>query len=170
MKQLVSALRQAASDSNWRAALFIGLAMPDICGKLQSPLENSGKRYRAWFEKYLAANYVFDGPEGPQMFMTAGDCWALRCALLHAGSDEINEQQAQKQLSQFKFTTNPAAHMMKIESVLVLNVGRFCEEICTAAELWMNDMEGNLEVEERIKSMMVVEESVFSPIPGVLVS
>jgi hypothetical protein len=167
MLQFVAAIRQSLQAENWHAALFLSLAMPDICAKLETPESgNAGPRYRCWFDKYLASVNKTNIMGHEVTFMTAGDCWALRCSLLHEGSDDVGEQRARETVSKFRFTTM-GMHRIKIEEVLVLNVARFCEEVCHAVEAWSTDVENVPEVQDRITGIVAIEHGAFSPQPGV---
>ena len=55
MKDILDAIRKAIKDKNWCGALFISLALPDICGKIENPNFLSGKRYKDWFNKYMSS-------------------------------------------------------------------------------------------------------------------
>lgn len=106
MERFVSAIRMSAQSQNWYAALFMALAMPDICSKLEQPESgSSGPRYKSWFEKYLLPVNTTESMGHRVVFMTPGDCWALRCSLLHEGSDDVGEQRAKETVSRFRFTT-----------------------------------------------------------------
>ena len=167
MQQLIAAIRGSLQSENWHAALFLSLAIPDICSKLENPESgNSGPRYRAWFDRFLAPLNKTNIMGHEVTFMTAGDCWALRCSLLHEGTDDVGEQRARETISRFRFTTL-GSHRIKIENVLVLNTARFCEEVCAAAEAWGNEVQGNAEVQQRIAGIVKIEHGAFSPYPGV---
>lgn len=58
MQRFVDSIRKAVKDENWFSAIFIALAMPDICGNLEDPsVGNVGKKYRKWFNQYLKDKY-----------------------------------------------------------------------------------------------------------------
>lgn len=40
------AIRRSLSAKNWFGALFLSLAMPDICGVLEAPTDSVGTRYK----------------------------------------------------------------------------------------------------------------------------
>lgn len=161
MQQFVVAIRNSLENQNWHAALFLSLAMPDICAKLEKPESgNAGPRYRNWFDKYLASINKTNIMGHDVTFMTAGDCWALRCSLLHEGSDDVGEQRAMETVSQFRFTTM-GVHRIKVGQVLVLNVARFCEEVCQAVEAWSRGVENNPEVQGRINGIVAIEHQSF---------
>jgi len=167
MKRLTSAVRDSLKAQNWYGALFLTLALPDICTKLESPNSgSSGPRYRAWFDRYLRAVYTRDIMGRQTVFMTAGDCWALRCSVLHEGTDDVGEQRSRETLARFRFTTK-GSHRIRIENVLVLDVASFCEEFCRAVETWAEDMKANDAVRHRMLSMIEVQSEPFTPYPGV---
>lgn len=61
MQQYLESMRKAVKDENWFAALFLALAMPDICAKLETPnipKGEIGKFYRDWFNRYLRKIYT----------------------------------------------------------------------------------------------------------------
>lgn len=60
MERFVSAIRKSSGDKNWFGALFMALAMPDICGALETPTVKTGARYRRWFNENLKHKYVFE--------------------------------------------------------------------------------------------------------------
>ncbi|WP_210510186.1 hypothetical protein [Pantoea ananatis] len=60
MERFVSAIRKSSGDKNWFGALFMALAMPDICGALETPEVRNGVRYRRWFDENLKSKYVFE--------------------------------------------------------------------------------------------------------------
>ncbi len=58
MEQFSNAIRNCLDSQNWYGALFISLAVPDICGNITYPeLRGQGfvkERYERWVEKYLS--------------------------------------------------------------------------------------------------------------------
>ena len=167
MQRFTSAIRTSIQSENWYAAIFLALTMPDICSKLETPTSgSSGPRYKAWFDKFLAGTYTSNIMGRESIFMTSGDCWALRCSLLHEGSDDIGQQNARETLARFHFTTL-GSHRIRIDNVLVLNTANFCEEMCQAVESWLIAVATKPEVQERIATMIEVKTGAFSPSFGV---
>jgi hypothetical protein len=56
MQQFLISIRADIATKNWFGALFMTLAMPDICAALEDGTTN-GARYRDWFDRYLKAEY-----------------------------------------------------------------------------------------------------------------
>jgi len=78
MDELLQQIESSLVNKEFYLALFISLAMPDICGALVSKNgEAKGRRYKNWFDKYVAPKYNgnFDG----------SNCYAFRCSALHQG-------------------------------------------------------------------------------------
>src|SRR5688572_18877827 len=91
MKRFIDAGREAVRSNNLYAALGLALVLPDICSQLETPKEKVGDRYRRWFRKWAEPKFMHEvGPDRtPTVFLSAQDCYLLRCSLLHAGSDEL---------------------------------------------------------------------------------
>jgi uncharacterized protein YfbU (UPF0304 family) len=168
MKELINAVQISLQTKNWHAALFVALALPDICSKLECPnSKKSQGRYITWFNRYLSDKYIHEVGADHQrhVFLTGEDCYALRCAYLHEGSDEITEQTCQQVLNNFKFTTD-LSHLNYINNgdnkTLQLQVETFCKEICTAVGQWLRDVSTNNEVQNRISKMLKIHDSIFT--------
>lgn len=163
MKDLIVAIDKALQDKNWYGALFISLTIPDICGRLQYPKLKTGKRYVSWFEKYLKEKYTSRvGASGKEhVFLSGEDCYSLRCALLHEGTDDITRQKSRKVLEKFLFMTtgshcnymqNNYVNGKRVPTTLQLNVERFCRDISSAAEKWLEDVAGDKAIMEELKN------------------
>lgn len=145
IRHMVSDVRAALNAKAWFAALALAVALPEICGKLDEPKLSPGARYSRWFDRYLARLYL-DNATPPQPMMTGGDCFALRCAVLHEGSDELGAHKAAQVLARFTFAAPPdgagSVHRNVIYgrgATMLVQVDEFCEEICSAVEAWMSD-------------------------------
>jgi hypothetical protein len=162
MDNFIQALEKCVADKNWYGALFIALTLPDICGKIEYPTKNSStQRYKDWFERYLEPLYTKQiGAMGMvHKFLSGSDCYALRCALLHEGTDEIGEQRAQEALDRFHFTEPPQSgciHLNQSGKVLQLQVDKFASEMIQAIRAWLSDVSCDNEKQERLSKLMKV--------------
>lgn len=161
MDRFVSAIRGAIDQRNWYAALALSLTMPDICGRLESPNQRSQKRYVQWCDKYLTPRYTSPvGPASvPHIFLNGDDCYALRCAVLHEGSDEIVTQQARKALESFFFVApidGIVIHNNQVGSRLQLQVDIFANDICAGVDRWIIDVSADHDIAERIAALMQI--------------
>jgi hypothetical protein len=168
MRRFTDAINRCLSDQNWYGALCLSLIMPDICGKIAYPKLNTADRYKTWYNDYLAQYYSANISGTKVIFLTASDCYALRCALLHTGSDNITDQRAREILERFAFLTT-GSHCIKVNNVLALNVKKFCEDIIRALEAWGKDMDADNEAKDKINNLLRIYDKGFSPQSGVMI-
>jgi len=166
MNNLTHALESAIEQKNWYAAVMLALTLPDICGKIEYPGEHSGTRYKKWCEKYLEPKYTHQvGPaqmENIHKFLSGSDCYALRCALLHEGSDDITEQRARESLDRFHFTAPPESgsmHCNQKNTVLQLQVDLFAKDVIESISAWLSDIKGNAEKENKLAELVTIYDS-----------
>lgn len=153
-RDYISSIKYSLSVRNWYAALFVSLTIPDICGKYSYPNTNSSaKRYAQWFDKYVSDYYTTRTkiPKGIALttFLNGNDCYALRCSMLHEGSNEITHQFSRKHINNFVFIA-PSENdfsfgtlFCKDVATFRLKVDEFCINICNAIELWLIDIEND---------------------------
>jgi hypothetical protein len=158
---LYKAIESAIANKNWYAALFIALSIPDICGHIESPTEKSQARYEQWFEKYMLTKYssVNNWDKSLYIYLSPSDCYALRCALLHEGRDNITEQRAREALDRFHFIEPPPntiRHCNQINNVLQLQVDIFCRDILEGLTQWHRDIQGITCLEQQINAIFKV--------------
>ncbi|HDR2331879.1 TPA: hypothetical protein ACQZHX_001742 [Enterobacter sichuanensis] len=146
MQRFVESIRRSLQTQNWFAAIFMSLAMPDICGALEHPAANVGERYRDWFTRYLAEKYTLRYVQ-----FTAQDCYKFRCKCLHQGLAVRDNNE--------KFSLTPPIpphrfHLNSFNGVIQLQIDILCEDICLAVEEWARDVEDNNEVQNRILELI----------------
>jgi len=170
VENLRHALESALKERNWYAALFIALTVPDICGYLETPGAGSRRRYEAWFDRYMGEKYTsLIGPDRtPHVFLSGADCYALRCAFLHEGRDEITEQRAREALERFHFVEpapNRYIHCNQRNQVLQLQVDVFCRHILEGFSSWIGEASNCMEIRERMREIL----RIYPPtqIPGI---
>lgn len=130
--------------------------MPDICGKLETPLEKSQVRFVSWYDRYLLKKY--QAPVGPAKavttFLSGNDCYALRCAFLHQGEFDIQDQRARKALERFHITAPRhgwVVHMNMVNGqALQLQVDKLCLDICAAVEEWLSTVAHDADIQGRM--------------------
>ena len=160
------ALKNSLEQENWYASVILALTLPDICGNIEYPGEYSGARYKKWCEKYLEPKYTHQVGT-TQMgyvhkFLSASDCYALRCALLHEGSDDISEQRARESLDRFHFTAPPISgsmHCNQKNNVLQLQVDLFAQDVINSIYEWLRDIEGDRTKKDRIEELVTIYDS-----------
>ncbi len=149
MKRFTDSGRKALQDENLYIALSLALTLPDICGSIEDPGQGkSQKRYEAWYKKWLEPTYTQaafrDIPA--KIFLTAADCFQLRCSLLHSGSADL-EQKKVVDVESFKFFDDTTkAHRSYVggnsingvlqPTYLQLNAALFCRDVFDAVDRW----------------------------------
>lgn len=174
MERFTKAIEKSIKSENWYAALTLALTMPDICGQISYPdlrgPGNSKKRYIKWFDRYMLHHYESPFHGEGFIFMSGGDCYALRCALLHEGRDDVTGQSARRKevLSKITFSTT-GSHRCHIDGILILNLQAFCSEICQGVKSWSEDYKDSSDVQDAIKELLTIHTQGFSPSFGVFV-
>lgn len=189
MQNFLTALEKCVETENWYGALFIALTLPDICGKIEYPNINySSPRYIKWSNKYVMGFYnrehnplkdkeiasdkesLPDNMEN-KPFMTGNDLYALRCAYLHEGSNELGGHKIRETLDRFMFKQPPKNHTIhnnRFEIGIGLNSGNslqiqvseFSKDIIFAVRQWLCDIQHDQVKMGKINNLAVID---FSP-------
>jgi len=161
MRHLLTAINASIAQQNWYAAPSLTLALPDICGWLEDPSAPTQDRYVSWFDRFVAGNYE-------SFFLSGRDCYALRCAFLHEGREEIITQRAREVLDRFQFTVVPRPDLMihcnRFGSKLQLQVDIFCSEFVAGGEEWLQKVGTRSEVQARMLSLLRIYDVNVRPI------
>lgn len=166
MEEFIEALEKNIRDGNWYGAIFLCLTLPDICGKIEFPGKSSSRRYSEWFERYVQPKYTRRvGPpsmDNVHTFLSGNDCYALRCALLHEGVENIGTQKAQEALESFHFTTPPengCVHMNQVGSILQLQIDEFANDVIAGIQDWLGDISADEQKQSELAGLMKVHGS-----------
>jgi len=163
MDALFTAIETSIEQENWHAAIALSLTIPDICARLEDPRNKSKGAYIGWFERHLQSTY--ESRYRPEPFINAADFYALRCAFLHAGVDELTQQPVRDRLSRIRFST-VGPHIAQINDVLVLHPRNFCQEVLAAARAWSGKVAQDASVLARMNALAAIEHEAFSPVDG----
>jgi len=168
MTHLVEAVRRSITEKNWYAALAGALLLPDVAARIDGRPGQSGARFAAWFDDYLLPAYTVSLPDGPEIFLSGNDCYALRCAYLHEGDFDIFGQSARNLLDRFHFVVQVSGMSQHCNlvvnnstvpptKVLQLRVDRFCEDVCAAVEKWLQARGSDPSVQAAIARLPWIE-------------
>lgn len=158
MHRFTSSIRKSLEEKNWYGALMTSLTLPDICGQIETPREGSKSRSVRWLKKWIEPLYTSQN----HVFLSADDCYALRCSFLHEGVSNIEEQRARQVLNDFHFITplpGMSIHNNKVNNTLQLQVDIFCNEIADAVDNWAIETSENPDIIERIEGLIVIHDS-----------
>lgn len=163
--RFVNSIKMAIQNENWYGALSTALMMPDICGRLEFPEDAPKERYLKWYNKWVLDKYIgFLGPNRlKHIFFSGSDCYAFRCAYLHEGSSNIEDQNAREALSRIHFISPPDGkieHNNQHNNVLQLQVNIFCEDICQSVEEWNIYAKDNVDdLEDKLQHLLRIYDS-----------
>lgn len=160
MQQFIKSIEHSVKSKNWYGALFMALAMPDICRSLERPKIAQGEIglwYRDWFDRYLSQNYSQSRLEETNFH--AQDCWLFRCSCLHSGIDAENR----KRMMKFCFTAplegdGICIHKNYLNGTLQLQVDIFCQDMISAVNTWMREMASNKDIQSRIEMLIKINQ------------
>jgi hypothetical protein len=172
MRQFTNSVAQALQAGNWYAALYLSLALPDICARLEADDgKTTSARYMTWFDRFLAARYRAIVGKREHVFLSANDCYSLRCAALHEGGSDISGQRLRQVISRFHFTALPGIHCNQFNSVLQLEVCVFCQDVCAAVHDWLAVFPSeHPDKVNRLQELLVVHEQTNEVAPGIVIS
>lgn len=172
MKRFTDAGRKALKDENFYAALTLALMLPDVCGSLEDPgTGKSKKRYEAWVKKWLEPTYTTP----TKVFLSAEDCFQLRCSLIHSGSSDVDANQA-TDIERFRFFDNSNKSHCNYSSgnyengvlqptYLQLNADQFCRDVFDAVDRWDASVANDNAVQAEKKKLLFLH-SAGASIPG----
>lgn len=181
MNGFIESIQLSIENRNWHAAILTALCLPDICCNLQHGKSDRNK-YREWFDRYVRKYYeppfdieIVSGEKKTKFLLNGCDCYALRCSVLHGGSDSILSQSARNFLNGFIFVAPPqgfTVHRNWIDGKLNLQVDLFCRDIVKGVLEWKEEMlSNNQKISGRIDRIMKIhcEENDGSfTVPGLL--
>lgn len=132
--RLINEINIALNNGLYLSALISALTLPDVCGKAEYPKENTGDRYKNWYDTYVNDRNL-----------PSETVYRLRCDLLHEGSVEMRDRDQVK----FKLMTNQFTQQIGLDfcfdvsithadgsndHIVKIYVGYLCTAICRAAQ------------------------------------
>ena len=182
MQRFVDSIAKSVETENWFSALFLALAVPDVCGALEDPEAGVGERYRSWFNRYMKRKYDPENlyelvsetspeslermpheaieslksmPPNAECAFTASDCYRFRCRCLHQG---LSQKMGGEKIHFTAPDKNKAitTHMSSFNGLYQLQIDIFCIDVCNAVKKWAADISGNVEIERRIEELIEI--------------
>lgn len=167
MEALLESIELSAETENWNSAIALSLMIPDICPALAG-VPQGRARYLDWFRDHALSRFSIINSYINIALLSAEECYAMRCSILHAGTDELSVDKKNPNLSKIIFTTTGSS-FVRIDDVLIIHPADFAHRMCASARGWIATVSGDSDIQDRMKKMTKVEDSVFSPIPGVYI-
>lgn len=162
MKRFTDAGRKALADGNLYAALSLALMLPDICGSIEDPgPSKSQRRYERWCRTWLQPKFtrLASGFAREMIYLTAEDCYQLRCSLIHSGSAGI--ETAKRNLDRVEFFDNTTKlHCTYVHGpnlkFLQLNAEKFSLTMYDAVDEWDASIAGDSRLQAEKDKLLVI--------------
>ncbi|WP_127599967.1 hypothetical protein [Nitratireductor alexandrii] len=168
MKRFTESGRMAIKDGNLYCALTLALMIPDICGSMEHPGPGkSQKRYEAWFEKWAEPQFTrLIGPNSARsVFISAKDCFQLRCSLIHSGSARLDPKKPANVDHFLFFDQTSTSHLNSIivgtDKFIQLRADLFCEELFKAAEKWDEAVANDDKIQKEKMNLLTIHSRGF---------
>jgi len=174
MKRFTDAGRKSIVCGNLYAGLSLALTIPDICASLEDPGPGKSRdRYVKWCENWVQPKFTrqIPAPDGcgkteSKVFVSAQDCYQLRCSLVHSGTTEINPAKKEV-LDRFEFFDGTAGgHLNWCErnilngemqpNFLQLKADLFSQTLFDAADEWDQAVANDPNVQAEKKKLLVI--------------
>lgn len=155
MDELLRQIERSLSSGSYLLSLYTCLALPDICGALESHNgEASGNRYKGWFNRWVAPKY--DG------LMNGDQCYAYRNGVLHQGRAK-HRNLGYKRIIFLEPNPNLTFHRNIFSDALNIDLTIFCNDLISSVREWLQAMKGNSIFEENYAHFMKRNENGISP-------
>lgn len=97
-------------------------------------------------------------PNVQKVLLSGADCYALRCALLHKGSDQMDRQRAQDTLERFVFTIPRGRACfngnLMMPGILQISVPIFCSQVAVAVDDWAKTVATDMGIQQEMKRLL----------------
>ncbi|MER8959276.1 hypothetical protein [Mesorhizobium sp. M0701] len=164
MKRFTEAGRQSIAAGNLYGGLSLALTLPDICASLEDPGPNkSRKRYERWCTEWIQPKYtkIIGLERRTVVFLSATDCFQLRCSLIHSGSAEVESAKAGS-VNQFEFVDDSvSSHCNRAQTstgvtILQLKASRFSIDVFDAVDAWDDAKVGVASVQNEKAKLLTI--------------
>lgn len=191
IEQYVNDIYNALHNKCYYPALALTLALPDICGMVEYPKDDVGKRYINWIDKYLGERF-FCGSEFDENepYLTGEVIYNLRNTFLHQGSPNVQKDKIRKESNQLdRFTiilgdgnlvVNYTKHFGTSEhkdteyKEIGIEINYLCQNICECARWYYQQNKDKFcfdlniitkeELENNLKEKVYQDESIIKEI------
>lgn len=165
LNPIIAELSSDLGNKTPYAALSLALTSPDICSYIEAGTKsNVGKRYKAWIDKYFLTTIDYNGR------MKSGDLYALRCAYLHNGTNDLSFHKEMEIVNKFRFIYSVHNNIIHKNStinttsgftVMQLDVNSFCKEVAAAIQYFIDSNKENAVIENNAKELMIIENDMY---------
>jgi hypothetical protein len=154
--RLLQEITFAAELGLFYLALFGALALPDICGGMESPNGQANeKKYIDWFDKWVAPKY--DG------MVSGQDCYGFRCSMLHQARARPHKGSFSRVIFLEPNTRGIFMHRNILNDALNLDIGTFCGDVVAGARGWLPTVEASADFQANLSAFMTRHPNGIAP-------
>lgn len=162
VKHLTDSVHMSLREKNWYGALALSLTLPDICARLINPGSRDRHGYIKWVTENLQPKYTsrVGADRTEVVFLSGKDCYALRCAMLHQGLDDVSSHNVREAVDHFLFyepTPGLSIHRNQEGRALQLDVAEFCSDMCNAVDGWVSKARHDQSIAPRLANLMSIK-------------
>lgn len=142
----IAEIETALETELYNCALALSLTLPDVCGKVEYPNElSSSARYKGWFSAHAIQFFTAEPinlPKEEITWLSAEECWALRCAFLHAGNYDVEHISLKNiHIHAHKRYGENYSHMVRDSQYADWDVIELCRKLCLSAKKYYDSIE-----------------------------
>ena len=147
----VKDIKQALQNNCYFTALSLALALPDICGCVESPNKSVSERYITWYDRYIGQSLSEDNKvdDDQNPWLSGELVYNLRNTFLHQGMPTVNSSKVKEEANKIDhfilmlgdgsvFNTlaiNTELHDKTFShKMIVVDVSFLCNAICDCAQ------------------------------------
>lgn len=135
MEELLQQIERSIENGTYLLGLYVTLALPDICGALQSPDGTANRaRYIAWFNQWVSANY--DGN------LTGEQCYAYRCGILHQGRAN-HKKLGYSRIIFIEPGSTMTFHRNILNDAYNIDLRLFSGDVITGVRAWLDEVQNS---------------------------
>ncbi|GAB5447161.1 hypothetical protein [Gymnodinialimonas sp.] len=154
MDLILEDVERALDAKLFYVALSVALSLPGVCAALEqvdgSTSGQDKRLYMDWYDRYLAAGYPY---------LTALDCYSLRCGVIHQGRFGHGKMQ----YARVVFTIGDTLHKNILNDALNLDISLFCRDVVAAVRQWEIDKSLNLTVRRNLPLLVKYRPEGMAP-------
>ena len=155
MDRLFQEITIAAENGLFYLALFGALALPDICGGMESANGRTNeKKYTAWFDAWVGSKC--------QGMLTGEDCYGFRYSMLHQARAHPHRGLYSRVIF-LEPNKRIFMHLNVAEDVLNLDIPTFCRDMVEGARSWLPTVEGTPQFDANLSAFMTRHPNGIAP-------
>lgn len=156
MHDLLEQIEKALEYNLYYLALQSTLALPDICGALESENGQANRtKYINWYNTYAKEDSI--------NAISGDDCYKFRCSAIHQGSTEHGNSSYDRIIFIEPSINGISFHNNTMDNVLNIDLKIFCNNMLSAVREWLKTVEQNPNFNKNYTHFMKRYPNGFSP-------